>query len=154
MSPLAHLKKEGGEAVLGVLFLPPLAWLAWGLATTTGTAFISATSLLHINSLGHQRRRKCYRNALPGRASWCTQASGVGKRAQMARDCRTVSPQLLGAFLNSLPFTPSGSICLTRAPELGVPGLSFWKVINEFENTELSKPAPETQALSIGRAWL
>lgn len=121
---------------------------------------MSAIWLLHISSLGDQRKRKHYRNALPGtsaqargRVSWSMQASGVGERAQVAWDCRTVSPQLLGALLNLLPFTPSGSICLTRASQSGVPGLSFLKVINEFKNVDLSKPAPETWALFIGRAW-
>lgn len=43
---------------------------------------------------------------------------------------------------------------MTQAPESGVPGLSFLKVINKSGNSKLSKLALETVAFSTGRAQL
>jgi len=119
---------------------------------------ISAIRLLRIGSPVDQRKREHYRNCSLGHEGRAL-AERVAAHKSLKWESeprwpRAVSPQLPGAFLNSLPSTPSGSICLTRAAELGVPGLSFLGVIHEFESVELSKLAPETQALSTGRAWL
>lgn len=43
--------------------------------------------------------------------------------------CRVIGPRLLALFLDSRPFAPSGSDCLTRELESGVPGPSFLHVI-------------------------
>lgn len=107
VSPCAHIMKEEGEVVLGILLPPP----AWGLATTTAIwlPLVLAIWLLHISHPRDQHKIKHYRTPLPGasgslaqgRARWCTPASGAGEQAPGMQNCEP-SPQLPGAFLNSL----------------------------------------------------
>lgn len=53
-----------------------------------------------------------------------------------------------------LSLLQAGPVQTSSAPESGVPGLSFLKVISKFENTALPELALETGALSTDRARL
>lgn len=66
----------------------------------------------------------------------CTPASGVEREPGVPGQWNCESSVDL-VSLNSVPFPPSGSTCLTSAPESGIPGLAFLKVISKFENTAL-----------------
>lgn len=129
--------------VLGVHCLPAPLRLAWGLALrlasaawlllqfpgprrTTGQHYSVALGLRPIpkscvpvpaGSVAGQYR-PVHMSSWSARASpggWCCTA--------------VISPQLLALFLDSRPFTPSGSDCLTREVESAVPGPPFLHVI-------------------------
>lgn len=157
VSPHAHIMKEAGEVFLGVL-VPPPACRARCLATTTAVwlHLVSAIWLLHISPAQGPAQTKALQNCSP----WDIGVPGSGqsevvhtslrsRRAPLLQDCRTVGPQLLGAFLTSLGQHLSWHEHLNQVSQD-----YFLKVMNTFENAERSKPAPKTRALSVGRAWL
>lgn len=91
---------------------------------------------------GSSRKRCCAVSACAYELVECP-----SKRRWLMLYCRVIGPQLLILFLNSLPFTPPGSDCLTREVESGVPGPSFLKVIKvEMSNCPVlhlrHKPSP------------
>lgn len=123
------------------------------------TGFISAIWLLHIGNDPWGAEESMAEVLSPGHqgGAWlkqtkgCTPASGVEREPGVPGQWNCEPPVDL-VSLNSVPFPPSGSTCLTSAPESGIPGLAFLKVISKFENTALPKLALETGALSAGRA--
>lgn len=86
---------------------------------------------------------------LLGSISPCTRAPGAPEQAQVA-DVTLQSYRPSALFLDSRPFAPSGSDCLTREVESAVPGPPFLKVIQE----KMSSCPVLPQRHSMGNVWL